>query len=450
MQHNQRIKAVLLLGGNGVRFGSATPKQFHRMAGKKIYLHTLEQLIDSMLFEEIILVCPSEWKEVVAEDIAVYGNRKLKIAEGGSSRQESSFKGLLACTDSTDIALIHDAVRPFVSLEILNNNVKGAIAHGAVDTCIPSADTLVYAPNGKSIETIPIRSQYLRGQTPQTFSYPLILEAHKKALEEGFADSSDDCSLAIRLNAPVHIVLGEERNIKITSELDLILAEQLFRQGVPTPLVSNGSLQGKRFAITGGTGGIGKAISALLEREGAKAICIARTAPEFSADLTSFAENQEIFERVHRTYGKLDGLINSLGLLKMCELDQLTAKEIDLLIATNLTSVIYACKCAHLKENAHVVNIASSSYVRGKKNYAIYSGAKAAIVNFTQGFAEEKKDLQVNAVVPQRAMTPMRNAHFPDENPETLLTPEEIAEEIIALLKNGSLTGSIIEIRKRY
>ena len=96
-----------------------------------------------------------------------------------------------------------------------------------------------------------------------------------------------------------------------------------------------------------------------------------------------------------------------------------------------------------------IVNIASSSYVRGRKNYAVYASAKAAVVNFTQGLAEEREDLLINAIVPQRTLTPMRVDNFPDEHPSTLLNPEEVAREIINLLKHNSLTGTLIEIRKK-
>ena len=109
------IKAIILMGGTGLRFGSELPKQFHRLAGKKVYLYTLEAFLKTQLFEEIILVCPSSWIAQTKEDIAHFHSVPISIIEGGSSRQESSFKGLQACNSSTNIVVIHDAVRPFVS-----------------------------------------------------------------------------------------------------------------------------------------------------------------------------------------------------------------------------------------------------------------------------------------------------------------------------------------------
>ena len=447
----QGIKAILLIGGTGLRFGSEVPKQFHRLAGKKVYLHTLEAFLDADLFEEIFLVCPAAWKKQVEEDIALYHPAQLTIVPSGETRQESSWNGLQACGMGTRIVVIHDGVRPFVSTSILKENVVKALQYRAVDTCIPSADTLVRTLDEEQVDTIPDRSNYLRGQTPQSFNYSVIYQAHLKAQSAGAHNHSDDCSLVLEAGYPVHIVQGSEENIKITTELDLFLAEQILRlkHCSSSSLAKHGSLTGKRIAITGGTGGIGSALCRLLQDEGAVPIPLSRSSERYAADLTSYAEAQAAFDEILREHGPLDGLINSIGLLKTKQLHELSNEEIDQLVGTNLTGVIYSCKCAHLKKGAHIINIASSSYVRGKKNYAIYSSAKAAVVNFTQGLAEERRDLFVNTLVPQRTHTAMRLDNFPDELPSTLLDPEEVASEILTLLKQNSMTGAIIEVKKK-
>lgn len=204
------------MGGSGNRFGSSTPKQFISLGGKPLFTHALETLRQSNLFDEILLVVHPDWPITAPE----------KIIHGGSTRQESSYLGLLGFTQKPDIVLIHDAVRPFISTDILRNNIETALLHGAADTCIPSADTLVYAPNGLITE-IPNRSHFARGQTPQTFNYDLVLQAHKQALADQISNASDDCQLLVRLDYPVPIVTGNERNIKITTEFDLQLAEHL-------------------------------------------------------------------------------------------------------------------------------------------------------------------------------------------------------------------------------
>lgn len=217
----QAMKAggILLMGGDGRRFGSDTPKQFHLLGGKKVYLHTLETFLESGLFDEVVLVCHPEWVAEVAREAGV------RVVAGGKTRQESSYRGICEL-EEMDLILLHDAVRPFVTREILEENLRAAEAYGAADTCIPSADTLVHAPDGKEIQEIPQREHYLRGQTPQTFRTKWIREAHEKALEDGVLNASDDCRLALRMGKPIRIVRGDERNMKITSAHDLWIAEQ--------------------------------------------------------------------------------------------------------------------------------------------------------------------------------------------------------------------------------
>lgn len=218
MYKGKRIGAILLMGGRGERFQSDIPKQFHSLGGKKIYEHTLDVLKNTELFDEIVLVCPSDWPVEPGQVVC-----------GGKTRQESSYLGLNGFQKKIDIVLIHDAVRPFLTETICKENIELAIEFGAADTCIPSADTLVYAPNGV-IESIPNRAHFLRGQTPQTFQMDLILKAHKTALEDGIENASDDCQLVLRLGMDVAVAKGSERNMKITSELDLALAENILER----------------------------------------------------------------------------------------------------------------------------------------------------------------------------------------------------------------------------
>ena len=246
----------------------------------------------------------------------------------------------------------------------------------------------------------------------------------------------------------MHIIQGSEDNIKITNELDLFLAEQLFRIKNHPFSPNLQTLKGKRFAITGGTGGIGNAIAAFLKNEGADSLIISPSSPSFPTDLTDFTKTKTLFESIHNEYGELDGLINCMGQLIVKPFHTLCLDEIDSLITTNLNSLIYCCQLAQIKKGGHIVNLSSSSFSRGRKEYAVYSSTKAAVVNFTQGLSEERPEIHVNVVVPQRTNTPMRTSNFPDEDPSSLLSPEFVAEKILALLKQEGTTGSIFEIRK--
>jgi len=228
MLNGNRIGGILLMGGEGRRFGSPIPKQFHLLAGTRVYLYALETFLAANFFDEILLVCHPDWREEIQE-------RALppiaRVILGGGTRQQSSYLGLKGFLEKPDIVLIHDAVRPFVTESILRENVERAIVCGAVDTCIPSADTLVQAPQAhvghRLISNIPNREEYLRGQTPQTFRMEWIIRAHEQAIAEGIENASDDCRLVLQAGMPIQVVKGSEENLKITSELDLFIAEQL-------------------------------------------------------------------------------------------------------------------------------------------------------------------------------------------------------------------------------
>ena len=212
--------AILLAGGNGSRFGGETPKQFIPIGGKPLYEYTLDRFIQSNLFQEIIVVCHPDWIESISSD-------RHRVIAGGSTRQESVYRGLLACPPATDYVVIHDGVRPFVSKRILKENVEAVMRYQAVDTCIPSRDTLVRTLDGGKIDSIPPRKQLWRGQTPQSFSYDLILKAHQKTAQ---TDATDDCALVLEAGHDIFIIEGEEDNIKITTSFDLQMAKILLEQ----------------------------------------------------------------------------------------------------------------------------------------------------------------------------------------------------------------------------
>ncbi len=433
------IKAILLMAGEGLRFGSLVPKQFHRLSGKRVYMHTLQRFIEVGLFDEIVLVCHPLWCERIIGEVAHL--KGVRVVEGGKTRQISSYLGLVACGETTEYVVIHDAARPFVSKKILEDNVYAVMQWKVVDTCIPSNDTVVRTENGTVIEEIPERSKYWRGQTPQSFFYPWIMEAHKRTCVDG---ASDDCSLI--QGHRIHIVLGDESNKKITTELDLFIAEQMLRLNVRSALGEEVSLAGKRFAVTGGTGGIGNAVCALLRDAGAEPLPIARRSLSHPCDLSVYENAEALFQRL----GALDGLINCVGLLKRKEIRSLSMEEIEAQIAVNLSAPIFACRLASIKNGGHIINVASSSYSLGRKECALYSSAKAALVNFTQALADECPAWRVNVVIPGRTHTLMRTNEFPDESTEDLLDPKEVAKRIVDLLKQKSITGQMIEIRSHY
>lgn len=213
---------IILMGGTGQRLGGDVPKQFRLLGNAPIYRHTVQRFLESNLFSCIVLVCHPAWMQKVREETA---EQDVVVIAGGATRQESSRLGLRACPAGTTTVVIHDAVRPFVSPRILQDNIEMAKKHGAADTCIPSADTIVRSEDGEFLSEIPLRRHLWRGQTPQSFAYDLICRAHRTTQK---LNSSDDCSLVLEMKSPVALVLGDEANIKITTETDLQVAEAIF------------------------------------------------------------------------------------------------------------------------------------------------------------------------------------------------------------------------------
>lgn len=439
MYQNKRVAALLLMAGRGTRAGGALPKQFLRINGKRVYEYALTALKECPFIDEILLVCHPDWLSRVEN-----WHPECRVLLGGKTRQESSRKGIEALQG--DLVLIHDAARPLVSQRILEENIRLAAEKGAVNTCLPASDTISIRKESGGIASIPDRNQFLLGQTPQTFSLPLIQKAHTQALEEGWDQATDDCSLLLRSGYPVDIVSGEATNQKLTNSSDFEILSHFLSKKKRAPCPSL-SLRGKIYIILGASGGIGQEISALLEEEGARSICASRSSP-YEVDLETPSTIAHLFSRIYQEVGEVDGLLNTAGYLRINPLKSLSGHEIEQLVNINFRGVIYACKHARIKSGGHIINFASSSFTRGRGGYGIYSACKAAVVNFTEGLAEEEPHLRINSLIPPRCSTKMRFMNFPHEERSALLPPKKVAESAISLLKDPHVTGSIVELQQ--
>lgn len=225
----QKIKAVILASGSGSRINKETPKQFLELSGSPLIIHTLKPFEKNSNIDEVIIVTLSDYMDKTWEFVNRYRLTKVKnIIRGGKTRQESSKNGIDGCGDDTEFVLIHDAVRPFITNNLLNRLIKALDQHDAVVPVIPSPDTIVETDRKGFINKIPNRSMLWRVQTPQAFEYQLIIEAHTKALRQGIKNSTDDSSLVLRIGHPVYTIKGDERNIKITYPTDFHIAGKLF------------------------------------------------------------------------------------------------------------------------------------------------------------------------------------------------------------------------------
>jgi len=207
--------------------GGDTPKQFLDLAGEPVIIHTVKKFQSSEAVTDILVVCLEEYMGALRELLGAAGIGKLAgLVPGGDTRQASSYNGLKACPEGTELVLIHDSVRPLVSRGLIADVAAAAEETGAAAPVIASSDTIVVEKGG-FISDIPDRKTLKRIQTPQGFRFQTMLEAHKDAVSKGVTDSTDDCALVLGQGKPVKAVAGEDTNIKITDRSDHILAQSL-------------------------------------------------------------------------------------------------------------------------------------------------------------------------------------------------------------------------------
>ncbi len=218
--------AIILAGGRGKRMGYSISKQFIELKGKPILYYTLKKFIDNENIDRIILVLPQDEIEYCKKEIIdKYSLKVDKIINGGSERQHSVYNGLIA-VENSDIVLIHDGARPFITDRIINEGIELAKKYGAAAPGVMPKDTIkIKNSNGFSINT-PNRETLVAIQTPQIFKLDTILECHRKVKVNGEI-VTDDTMVVEKYGHQVYLYDGEYTNIKVTTPEDLILAEKL-------------------------------------------------------------------------------------------------------------------------------------------------------------------------------------------------------------------------------
>ncbi len=222
--------AVIVAAGKGRRMGTEISKQFLPLCGKEILAHTVEKFEKAACIRDIILVTGGDALQDVWQMAQEYGWKKIiSVTEGGKERQDSVFLGLQQVPQDTEIVLIHDGVRPFVTEEILERSIAAAKETGGCVAGVPAKDTIkVCDAEGLAIAT-PDRSTLRQIQTPQTFRRKEILAAYEKAKADGFL-GTDDASVAEYSGFPVRVIMGSYRNIKITTKEDLLIGAAFLKE----------------------------------------------------------------------------------------------------------------------------------------------------------------------------------------------------------------------------
>lgn len=470
MSRRPRTVAVVLAGGTGQRIGLSIPKQLVKIAGRTILEHTLAVFEATDSVDEVLVVMHPDHIAQVEAIVAAAGLAKVSgVLAGGATRNETTCRAVDAITAGLDPAepdpkvLFHDAVRPLLSQRVIDGCVRALDRYEAVDVAIPSADTIIvtrtHGDDGEFITEIPDRSRLRRGQTPQAFLLSTIRRAYAVAAGDPNFEATDDCSVVLRYlpDVPIHVVDGEEHNMKVTHPVDIFIADKLFQlahHAAPEAGDDDAyrtALRGKSVVVFGASYGIGADIADLAESYGAQVFRYSRSGTGTHVEIPEHLE--KALAEAHASAGRIDYVVNTAGVLQTGRLADTDSATIENATLVNYLAPVHMARLAHpylAETRGQLLLYTSSSYTRGRSGYSLYSSAKAATVNLTQALADEwaADGIRVNCVNPERTRTPMRTKAFGDEPADSLLTSESVARTSVDVLIS-QLTGHVVDVRRQ-
>lgn len=224
---------LIIAGGVGARMQQAVPKQFMTVLDKPVIIYTLEAFEKHPSIDVIAVVCLEGWENILASYAKQYGIEKLKhIIPAGEVGQESIKNGIFELEKyyaKDSIVLVHDAIRPMVSQDVISDCIAVTKQHGNAIVCIPCQEAMLETTDKISSQSSYPRDNLKRTQTPQGFKLDVILNAHKKAKELGITNSVASCTLMIEIGETVYFSTGSEKNIKLTTPEDIDIFKALLR-----------------------------------------------------------------------------------------------------------------------------------------------------------------------------------------------------------------------------
>ena len=218
--------AVIVAAGSASRMGGID-KVMAQLQGEPMIVRTVRTFQECDAIHEIVIVTREDLI-VPISNLCKEMNKVKAVVVGGSSRQESVNLGLNALSDKVKLAAVHDGARPLITWQVIDRTVRAANTYGAAAPAIPVKDTIKVV-EGRAVKNTPDRATLFAVQTPQIFDFDLLRGALKKAELEG-AQVTDDCSAVELMGFTVKIVEGDERNIKVTTPMDLKIAEMLLEE----------------------------------------------------------------------------------------------------------------------------------------------------------------------------------------------------------------------------
>ena len=224
---------LIIAGGSGNRMHQEIPKQFITVNERPVIVYTLEAFERHPEIDAIAVVCIEGWEQVLRAYAKQFNISKLKyVVPGGENGQDSIRNGVFELEKHylpEDLVLIHDAIRPMVSAEIISDNIRVAREHGNATTVIPCAEAMLQTEDGVSSTGSYPRKNLKRTQTPQAFHIGELCDLHRKALEAGITNSVASCTLMIEMGRQVYFSAGSEKNIKLTTVEDIDIFKALLK-----------------------------------------------------------------------------------------------------------------------------------------------------------------------------------------------------------------------------
>lgn len=223
------VSAVIVAAGGSVRMGIADSKQFIPLLSRPAIEYTLKAFQSCYLIKEIVVVCREQDTERINKIVELNGFDKVShLVRGGESRADSVRNGIGACSESAKYYAIHDGARPLITVDEIERVVEAAFDTGAATLGTSVKDTIKIVDGFNNIESTPIRSQLRAVQTPQVFERDLYRFALENA-GDNLINFTDDCSLIENMGGEVIVVKGSEENIKLTTPIDIVIAESILK-----------------------------------------------------------------------------------------------------------------------------------------------------------------------------------------------------------------------------
>jgi len=225
--------ALVIAGGSGARMGQDVPKQFLSVYDKPVIVYTLEVFEKHPDINGIAVVCIQGWHEILQAYALQFKISKLRwIFPGGENGQISIRNGVFGLEkecDPDDIVLVHDAIRPLVSQEIISDCISKCRMHGSAIVSIDCAEAMLRTKDKLSASAMVPRDELMRTQTPQAFKLAKLIWAHKEAASRAISNSISSCTLMIELGESVYFSMGSEKNLKLTTTDDIDIFKSLLK-----------------------------------------------------------------------------------------------------------------------------------------------------------------------------------------------------------------------------